>query len=1128
MHLVRNLKSLFVLFTLNAFFSHAQSQNALNFDGVDDYVGLNSSIYSDGVQNFTIECWIKTNTTTASGTNYHTILGRQTSGGSAFNRNPSIYIKGGELHTDMSDQTGSVRYDVLTTNLDLVANVWYHVAFVKSGTTQYLYVNGRLVNTRDAPTGANIVGTYNFCWNDNYFTGGLDEVRFWSTARTQAQINDYMTRNPKKNETGLVAYFKLDETSGTTISNYSTNNSSINGTIYGGAARISGLKTFFAPNSLDFDGTNDYLYAPLTTTSTNSYTTEYWVKLKTGGKKQDILDIYDDLVSTPNAMISYVTTSNQLRWWMRSGATTSEVVGPTLSLNTWYHISCVYSNGVATIYWEDESMNSGSATNSSMVSHGLDGSDYMTIGADAAPISGVTPSFHSSMVIDEVRIWSTARTQAQVEQFRYQALPNSTSGLISFYNFNFGAASSSNSDVSQILDGMGTNPASFNNFGLTGSTSNLIVQDTIVPVKYHWFGESNSTFTNSSNWSQYTSPQNGMDWEIDANASNNPILSSNLFCNYLTLPSGKTITLNDKYLVLKSGFTGTGVFVGSLNSQLHFKRFFANTTLNLSQSTVGVSNALKVLSFGRSSFILTAGSSLEINEKLEGITGTFNANSNVTLKSTSTKTANALIASGATVTGNLTVECFIPGKRAFRLLSSAVNSTSSIYNNWQEGGTNTSGKGTHITGSGANGTDATVSGNASLFTYNNVLKFWSPVNSTNNNSTDLIVAGTPYRMLVRGDRSIDLTQNTATPNNTTLRTTGTLNTGNVAVTMPLGTASNSDVFVGNPFQAPLNMSLLLADNNVNSNFKSDVMYIWDPTINTRGAYVTVSLPGGSNASNSAANKYLMPGQAAFLKTKNAGSASLTLSNQYIENVNRTSTFREEMNFSELKMQLYSADSMNSMITDGLLLLFAEGYNSAFDEDDATKADNLDENLSVRAGMNRYSIVKQNYSIDSDTLNLSVLRYRGIKYKAVFKPLQMKHLEFYLWDKELDSLLAIHPINQTEYDFEVSNSGLSREDRFAIIVKSDGTFTNVNTVVNKTIKVYPNPSNGRFCVSGLDIASLNSSNNLDLIEIRDVTGKKVKFQIMETLNGMEFELENAYTGMYFINIQGQVFRFLIAE
>ncbi len=1103
-------------------FNDVQSQNGLSFDGVDDYVGLNSTIYSDGVQNFTIECWIKTNSTTATGSNYHTILGRESGGGANF-RNPSIYIKGGELHTDLSDQTSSVRYDVLTTNLDMNANVWYHIAFVKSGTTQYLYLNGKLVNTRNAPTGANISGNYNLCWNDNYFTGGMDEVRFWSTARTQAQINEYMTRNPKKNETGLVAYFKMDETSGTTISNYSTNNSSISGTIYGGATRISGLKTFFAPNSLDFDGTNDYVYAPLTTSSTNSYSTEYWVKLKSGNKKQDILNIYDDLVSVPNAMISYVTSSNQLRWWMRSGGSTSEVVGPTLTLNRWYHIACVYSNGVANIYWEDELMNSGSATNSTMITHGLDGADHLTIGADAAPISGATPNSHSSIAIDEIRIWSTARTQSQVEQFRYQSIPNSTSGLISYYNFNFGSAASSNTDISQILDVTGANPAFLNNFTFSGSTSNLISQDTIVPVKYHWYGESNTVWSNTNNWSQYAAPVSGMDLEIDANTSNNPVLSSNLFCNYLSLPSGKTLTLNDKYLILKSGYTGTGSFVGSKLSQLHLKRLFSNTNLNLTQTSVGNTNALKVLSFQTNPYTLTASTSLEIIEKLEGITGTFNANGNVTFKSNSSKTANAIVSNNATVSGNVIVESFFPAKRAFRLISSPVNSSSSIYNNWQEGGSNSSGWGTHITGNGANGTDLTVSGNASLFTFNNSSATWNAITSTNNSSSNLIAAGTPYRILVRGDRTIDLTKNTSTASNTTLRTTGTLNTGNLTVNMSSGTVANADVLIGNPFQAPLNMASLLADNAVNSNFKNDIMYIWDPNINTRGAYVAVSLPSGANASNSAANKYLMPGQAAFFKTKNSGSASLVLSNSYIENTNRISTFREELNFSELKVQLFSIDSTDAYIVDGAMLHFSELYNSEFDENDASKAENLDENLSIIHASNRYSIVKRNYTLDSDTMQLNIVRYRGTKYQLLFKPVGMKNLKLYLWDKALDVKTRLSENDNTSYNFEVGNATMNDENRFSLIVENDGSFSSLKTIQKDNIKIFPNPTNnGTVRIQGLDFKSSES------IVLLDILGRKLPILTEIYQDSIVVNTGDLPNGLYFLNVNGEIHGLMISS
>ena len=77
---------------------------------------------------------------------------------------------------------------------------------------------------------------------------------------------------------------------------------------------------------------------------------------------------------------------------------------------------------------------------------------------------------------------------------------------------------------------------------------------------------------------------------------------------------------------------------------------------------------------------------------------------------------------GASITGKVEVQRFIPAGdndlRAFRFLSTAVDSDGTIRANWQEGGLNPGDAGyeanfgTHITGSitGANGFDATGSG----------------------------------------------------------------------------------------------------------------------------------------------------------------------------------------------------------------------------------------------------------------------------------------------------------------------------------------------------------------------------------------------------------------------------------
>src|SRR5690606_29972019 len=132
-----------------------------------------------------------------------------------------------------------------------------------------------------------------------------------------------------------------------------------------------------------------------------------------------------------------------------------------------------------------------------------------------------------------------------------------------------------------------------------------------------------------------------------------------------------------------------------------------------------------------------------------------------------------------------TAERFIPARRAFRLLSSPVTTTSSINANWQEGVNNPDtstnnnpnpGYGTHITGSttGANGFDATPSGNPSLFYLDVDNQSWEPFANTDNTT---IQAGVPHRLMVRGGRDINVTSNSAAPSDTRLRTTGSLHTG---------------------------------------------------------------------------------------------------------------------------------------------------------------------------------------------------------------------------------------------------------------------------------------------------------------------------------------------------------------
>jgi hypothetical protein len=159
---------------------------------------------------------------------------------------------------------------------------------------------------------------------------------------------------------------------------------------------------------------------------------------------------------------------------------------------------------------------------------------------------------------------------------------------------------------------------------------------------------------------------------------------------------------------------------------------------------------------------------------------------------------------------NVTVERFIPARRSFRFLSSPVTTTTSIRANWMEGAVNPDintridpnpGYGTNITGIGdtANGFDPTLTNNPSLFTFDSSTQNWVPVLNTN----DTLPVGSAFRLLVRGDRSIDMTTptNDPAPTNTILRTTGALFAGTFSPA--LSTIDKGYSFVGNPYASPV-------------------------------------------------------------------------------------------------------------------------------------------------------------------------------------------------------------------------------------------------------------------------------------------------------------------------------------
>lgn len=415
----------------------------------------------------------------------------------------------------------------------------------------------------------------------------------------------------------------------------------------------------------------------------------------------------------------------------------------------------------------------------------------------------------------------------------------------------------------------------------------------------------------------------------------------------------------------------------------------------------------------------------------------------------------------ATISGQVKIERYIPARRAFRLLSSAVSTTGNINTNWQEGQNNPNtstnsntvpGYGTHITGSmtGENGFDATPTGNPSLFTLNNVAQQWESVPNTDVNT---IPAGMPYRLMVRGDRSIDVTDNNTPATNTTLRTTGVLHTGTFTTTNFSTTAGASNFF-GNPYPAVVDMNdVISGSNNVNTLH----YYVWDPTMNTRGGYVTVELPAGSNSSGSSANEYLQPGQAAFVQTLNTGASGLTFEeNHKAVTQPQTQVFNVE---SQLDIRLYSSSSFatGALASDGLRIKFNEVYSNAVDNQDAPKFYNLDENLATNNEGSLLSIERRSLPEEGARIALFTNAYRTTDY--VFEAIltEVNEITALLRDHYTgtDTVLANNENTLYAFSIDPDDAASSATDRFEIVFEA-GVLSAIDFDRSNMV-LFPNPA-----------------------------------------------------------------------
>jgi hypothetical protein len=206
--------------------SEASVNYALNFDGSNDHLVTNGGTISSA---WSAEVWFKK----ASNQGGHNFTNNANS-----NNSGTWSLRLGQWNN--TNKVGITKYGVRDyyindSKADLDIGKWEHVSWTYESNLVTVYVNGESLGTTFSrgPLANGAILYWNIIGKSpsHSLHGEIDEVRIWNDVRTLTEIKDNMFKELNGNENGLIAYYKMTEGSGTTVTDNSSNSN--NGTISG-------------------------------------------------------------------------------------------------------------------------------------------------------------------------------------------------------------------------------------------------------------------------------------------------------------------------------------------------------------------------------------------------------------------------------------------------------------------------------------------------------------------------------------------------------------------------------------------------------------------------------------------------------------------------------------------------------------------------------------------------------------------------------------------------------------------------------------------------------------------------------------------------------------------------------
>lgn len=570
------------------------NNNTLAFDGTNDFVNLSTmSPAGNFSTGFTFMSWVKWGAFNS--------WARLFDFGTGAGYNNIMLATGSTTNSlTLSNYLNTTPYQLSTGNI-LSPNQWVHVATTISNTgAAKIYINGVVAASGNVSAPVNIARNLSYLgksnWvSDGYLNASMDETSIWTRALTADEINTGMNNSLNGGETGLYSYYNFNQgAAGGTNTGLSTlydatanlkngtiTNSSLTGTASNWVSSIVPLST--QNNALSFDGTNDFVAIPALGSNLTQFTIETWFNAANFLSAPFSGIFNTNGWSTGDVHFQITGTTIQLAVCNSTVASASFSFSP----NTWYHLAATYnaSTKKVNIY-----------VNGTLVQN-ITLATAFNANFTAAEIGAYGATRYFAGKLDQYRIWNSERTAADISNNMFKSYNGTESGLLGYFNFNEGVAAAANAGVTTLVNAIGINHGTLNNFALSGATSNWVTGLKETP------GSHVSNFIGSVISSKMTLKWNDV---INSNSPDGYYIYASKTNSFVD-PVNGTEPANDNNLSDGAGVVkvlqGTQIYDGWINDELNIPYYFriypyTNSGLNTLYYTAATVPQVQITSAG--------------------------------------------------------------------------------------------------------------------------------------------------------------------------------------------------------------------------------------------------------------------------------------------------------------------------------------------------------------------------------------------------------------------------------------------------------------------------------------------------------------------------------------------------